>query len=472
MLGPSLLRVERVRQSMAKSALNSNRNTSPISGFRGAVVALTALMVGACTTVPYDPAPQPPQTGPVVQVPQQPMQPSQPTPNEPQQPDQPQDVVEAPIDVPDEAAPFFNNRDGITMPHMAGRDTKRLALLLPFSAQSSRLREEANSMFQAAELALFDRPDADVVLTVLDTKGTPEGARSATHAALQQGADVILGPIIADNVVAASEVAARSGTPLLAFSNDQSVAARGRYLLSFPPEAEVERIVQYAMSEGVTRFAYFGPDDAYGRRVRSAYERIIQAMGGEVTAAETYRGNDISVMQEPAQRLAEFYRQNLRQPFDAYEAILLPEAGTALRSLAPLLPFYGVDPDRVLFMGTSRWDDETIAREPALSGGVFAAADKDARASFVASYDRAYGAAPSGLASLAYDAVLLGSVVADGNPRGRIERTESPLGFYGTDGYLRFGPDGRPERGLAIYQIDQGRFITVEPAPRGPAPES
>jgi branched-chain amino acid transport system substrate-binding protein len=150
----------------------------------------------------------------------------------------------------------------------------------------------------------------------------------------------------------------------------------------------------------------------------------------------------------------------------------LPEGGTALRSLAPLLPFYGVDPARVLFMGTSRWDNSDTVREPALRGGVFAASDKEAREAFLSDFERTYGNEPSTLASLAYDAVQLGAIVADGDPRERINRVESPLGFYGTDGYLRFGPDGRPERGLAVYRIRDGQFSVIDPAPRGPAPES
>lgn len=422
-----------------------------------------------------DPQPQP-GPGPVTEQPQQPTGPTtQPDTPEPTDPSEPDVIVDAPIVVPDEAAPFFNNRDGMTLPHMAGRDIKRLALLLPFSAESPRLRAEANSMFQAAELALFQRPDADVILTVLDTKGTEDGARSAARAALQQGADVILGPIIADNVRAASREAARSGTPLLAFSNDQSVADRGRYLVSFPPESEVDRIVAYAATKGVKNFAFFGPDDAYGRRVRRAYEAAVARVGGEVTASETYKGDDISVMQEPARRLANYHREGragrgvMR---DSFEAILLPEGGTALRSLAPLLPFYGIDPSRVMFMGTSRWDSSATVREPALRGGVFAASDKEARETFLNDFERAYGNAPSSLASLAYDAVQLGSIVADGDPRERITRVESPLGFYGTDGYLRFGPDGRPDRGLAVYRIRDGQFQVIDPAPRGPAPES
>jgi ABC-type branched-subunit amino acid transport system substrate-binding protein len=129
---------------------------------------------------------------------------------------------------------YFNNRDGLTPPHMAGRDTKRLALLLPFSTSSSRLAQEAQSMYRAAEMAVFDRDGTDVLLIALDTKGTEAGARSATKAAIKAGADVILGPILANNVRASSREARRTGTPLIAFSTDQTVAGNGTYLLSFP----------------------------------------------------------------------------------------------------------------------------------------------------------------------------------------------------------------------------------------------
>lgn len=430
--------------------------------FKAALGLIAVLILSACTTVPIEPYP-PQRPGPVAPPPVQPV-PQQPLPEGP--------VEEEIVEIPEEAEPFFNNREGLTLPHMQGRDTKRLALLLPFSSERAGLRAHANSMFRAAELAIFQRPEADVVLIALDTKGTQDGAQSAARAAIQQGADVILGPIIAGNVAAASIEAAPTGTPLLAFSNDQSVADRGRYLLSFPPEAEVERIVNYAASQGIANFAFFGPDDAYGRRVLRAYEQAVLFAGGQITATETYRGNDISVMQEPARRLASFFTRGRGEERDSFEAVLMPEAGTALRSLAPLLPFYGVDPERVLFMGTSRWDDKAIAREPALRGGVFADSDKDARENFLIEYDRAYGDEPTSLASLAYDAVQLGALVADGDPRGRLERIESPIGFYGTDGYLRFTPDGRPERGLAVYSVMDGDFVLIDPAPRGPTPES
>ena len=372
-----------------------------------------------------------------------------------------------------ETGAYFNNRDGMTPPHMTGRDTKRLALLLPFSTTSSRLAQEAQSMYRAAEMAIFDREGADVLLIALDTKGTEAGALSATKAAVKAGADVILGPILANNVKASSREARRSKTPLIAFSTDQTVAGNGTYLLSFPPEAEVERIVDYASGTGATRFAFLGPDSAYGRRVQSAYAEKVETNFGEITAAESYQGNDISVMQAPAQKIAAYYAQgealakanNNTTPM-SFEAILLPEGGTALRSLAPLLPYYEVDPARVQFMGTSQWADPDTVREPALNRGIFAGPDKDTQQVFLDAYDRTYGETATTLASLAYDAVIMGAFVADGNPKLRYNRAENPQGFYGVDGLVSFDADGKPDRGLAVYQIRNGRFVVIDPAPR------
>ncbi len=467
-------------------------NPNPFGhAFKALSLSGFAVLMAACST-----------TGPVpnqapVPVVQRPVTPVQPTPVEPQQETNtniaketesveakevvPTKEVEAPRPAPEPvpAAPipvadtYFNNRDGLTPPHMAGRDTKRLALLLPFSTSSSRLAQEAQSMYRAAEMAVFDRQATDVLLIALDTKGTEAGARSATKAAIKAGADVILGPILAKNVKASSSEASRSKTPLIAFSTDQTVAGNGTYLLSFPPEAEVARIVDYVSGTGTTRFAFLGPDSAYGRRVKSAYADKVVTNFGEVTASESYQGNDISVMQSPAQRIAAFHAEGEEAaklsdgttPM-SFEAILLPEGGTALRSLAPLLPYYEVDPARVQFMGTSQWANPDTVREPALNRGIFAGPDKDTQQPFLDAYDRTYGETATSLASLAYDAVMMGSFVADGNPKQRYDRAENPQGFYGVDGLVSFGTDGKPDRGLAVYQILNGRFVVIDPAPR------
>jgi len=207
--------------------------------------------------------------------------------------------------------------------------------------------------------------------------------------------------------------------------------------------------------------------------VKKTYEQSVKQTGGQITASESYKGRDISVMQEPAKRLADKHvaaersaRQNGASTPMAFEAIILPEGGTALRSLAPLLPFYDVDPADVQFLGTGLWKNEETVREPALAGGIFAGPDPEPQAKFESDYDRSFGEESQRLASLAYDAVSIGAFVADGNPKTRQSRMEDSQGFYGVDGFVQFDKDGKPNRSLAVFQIQNGRFVVIEPAER------
>ena len=440
------------------------------SSFKWLALSAAILTISACTTTQQVPISQNP--GPVAQIPA-PM-PETPV-QEAQIPIVETPVETAPIVTPPPAAQEVMTRDGITPPHMAGRNIKRMAILLPFSAKSSRLRAEASSMLKAAELAVFNRDDADVVLMALDTAGTESGAASAADAALKSGVDVILGPVLSRSVSGAARRARRNDVPVIAFSTDQTIAGNGTYLLSFPPEAEVKRIVDYAASTGAANFAYLGPKSEYGKRVLSAYQSSIRNNGGDLRASESYDGNDITVMQGPARNLASAYKSHKSQagPDDRqhFEAIMLPEGGVPLRSLAPLLPYYDIDPDQVQFLGTSIWHKEDVVREPAINGGIFAGPDQTARQNFLSTYDRQFGEEPSRLASLAFDAVNIGAVVADGSVRSRRRRAEDPVGFFGADGLVRWGADGKPDRGLAVYQIQNGRFVIIDPAPsRAPGP--
>ena len=111
------------------------------------------------------------------------------------------------------------------------------------------------------------------------------------------------------------------------------------------------------------------------------------------------------------------------------------------------------------------WHRDEVVREPALNGGVFAAPDKAIKQDFLDAYDRAFAEEPGRLASLAYDAVNIGAYVADGPIDSRRDRAEAPGGFYGVDGLVAWDADGRPKRGLAIYQIRNGEFVIIEPAP-------
>lgn len=414
------------------------------------VTAAFGLVLSACATPPQNPNNDPIDIDrPVKQNPDG---------VDPQLPDR----VVPPVEKPEDKDAEIAKRDGLTPPHMKGRPIRRIAIMLPFSASNSRLRSEAGSMLQAAEMAVFDRDRADVLLIALDTAGTEAGTRNATKQAMDAGADIILGPLLAPNVTAARDQSRRAGIPIIAFSTNQAVAGDGVYLLSFPPEAEVERITRYAAAQGARSFALLGPDNGYTRRVEPAYRAAVSGIGAQYVITQTYSGSSINDMQGPASELARAYLRGGKR----FDAVLLPESGTQLRSLGPLLPYYDINPAAVKFIGTSLWDRPDTMREPALRGGIFAAPDKEASADFKAAFEATYDAAPSTLASQAYDGVSIAALIAGDKPKDRMARLTDPQGFYGVDGFVRFRQNGTPERGLAVYEVAQGRFILIDPAPK------
>ena len=82
-------------------------------------------------------------------------------------------------------------------------------------------------------------------------------------------------------------------------------------------------------------------------------------------------------------------------------------------------------------------------------------------------YRTAFGAAPSQLASLAYDAVSLVALLSPGVAYHRFTRGAlmDPNGFGGVNGIFRFKADGTSERGLAVLEVTANGPLVVSPAP-------
>lgn len=348
------------------------------------------------------------------------------------------------------------DRDALTLPHMGadGQEPVRVGMLVPLSGPQAPL---GKALLDAAQLAIFEAGRSDLLLIPEDTHGTPAGASAAMQTVIHKGAEIVLGPVLADEVTAVTPIAQGTHTPVVAFSTNSAVAAPGVYLLSFPPELEVNRVVDFAVTSGYHSLAALIPETQYGQVVESAFVSAVQARGATLGPVDHYP-NDTSQMFDPAKRVVDQ---------GGFDAILLPEGGTNLRGLAPLMPYYGVDTHLVKLLGTGLWDEPNVGREAALVGGWFAAPAPEARAAFVQRYTTVYGSAPLRLASLGYDGVALAAALSSAPPGQRFtpENITNPNGFGGIDGIFRFLPNGRIERGLAVNEVTATGFSVVSPAP-------
>ncbi len=340
--------------------------------------------------------------------------------------------------------------------------TVKVALLLPLSGNVNA-QQVAKAMKQAGELALFDFDKPNIKLIPKDTRGTPDGARQAAQDAVKEGAELIMGPLFANEVSAVAPIAQAGHVPVLAFSSDRNVAGNGVYLLSFVAGNDVPRMISYAVSKGKTRFAALFPRNDYGRIVEQAFNTAVQESHGQVVMTKTFTP-DANGMNSPVKEIAALAKKGSAPQIDA---IFIPAGGDTLPSLAPLLPYSELDTRAVQLMGLSGWDYPGVGREAALVGGWFAAPDPKGWQDFTKRYAETYGGAPPRLASLAYDAVSLAISLSNNPPERRFAASEltRSSGFAGVDGLFRLRPDGTAERGFAIMEVQQSGNQTVDPAP-------
>ena len=338
-----------------------------------------------------------------------------------------------------------------------GEGQVRVALILPLSGQGNA-SVAGQSMKNAAEMALAEFKSPNIQLLVKDDGGTVQGAQAGAQQAISEGAEIIIGPLFAQSVSAVGQIARTSNIPVIAFSTDVSVAARGVYLLSFLPETDVRRIVDFSISRGKRSFAALLPDNAYGAVVEGAFQQEVSRRGGRVVVLEKYtlEGNRIN---EASRRVSQAANQ--------VDSIFIPDSPDAVPQVVNALASNGVDLRRVQMIGSGLWEDARISSTAALDGAWYAAPEATGYRNFSARYRARYGQDPVRTATLAYDAVaLVAALVKTQGPQRFSEPSlTNPSGFAGIDGIFRFRPEGTNDRGLAVLRVAPAGGQVLSPAP-------
>lgn len=329
----------------------------------------------------------------------------------------------------------------------------RIALLVPMSGPNAGV---GKSLANATTMALLDTNAETVRITTYDTG---KGVTAAANQALADGNRLILGPLTADDVRVAAPIARNANVPIISFSNDNSVAGNGVYLMGYTPVQSVTRIVSYARSKGVEHFAALVPTGAYGERAGTALLRAVEQAGGSVVSMQTFDRTPGSIT-AAAKKLAQA---------SPYEAVLIADSGRVAIQAVPVLRKNGGATAHIL--GTELWNTEdTLAANADLRGAWFASVADAYYRQLATKYRARFGLAPYRLASLGYDAVLLTvRIAADWKPGTAfpVSRLIDDGGFVGIDGAFRFRREGVADRAMEVQQIDPGKFTVIDAAPKG-----
>jgi len=338
---------------------------------------------------------------------------------------------------------------------------QRIALLLPLSGRAAPIGQ---SMQQAAEMALFESGAKDLALASYDSGDSAETAIQAYRKARTDGVALVLGPLFGNSAAALASSVRQGGANVIAFSNDESAAQPGVWIMGIAAPPQVRRVVDYAVSTGIKRFAIFAPRTAYGEQMSRTLESHVAVRGGAVVAAELFDENSTNLA-AGAQRLAK--EAKIDDTAAGKLAVLVPVAPPRVTTVLAALSGAGIDKSSVQLIGTGVWDTPGIGSEPMLRGAWYAAPDPARRADFERRFTATYGRPPHRLATLTYDAVSLAGQLARQKPGGDFsaQAITNANGWSGIDGVFRFLPDGRVERTLAVIEIQGERNNVVSPAP-------
>ena len=404
-----------------------------LQGRRLILVAATGLLLAGCQIIPQVDGPGSPP--PPVSQPS-----SQPT-------GQP-----GPVTGGDRSPPPIPRDTRTPLPQDEARH--RIALLVPTSGDNARVGQ---SIANATTMALLDTNADGLRITTYDTAGD---ARAAARRAVAEGNELILGPLLGSNVEQVLAEARPANIPLIAFSNDISVASPDVYLMGLTPTQSVARTVQYVRTQGASRYGALVPEGEYGRQAELALIEALRNAGGTLVATERYSRNEGSAA-SAARRL---------RARGGYDTVLIADsprlaivAASELRSEGALTP---------RLLGTELWSGESdIPAADVMSGALFSALSDGRYRRFSESYRNRFGSSPYRIATLGYDSVLLVLRVAGGDWRPGTPFPTSQLtaqgGFLGLDGAFRFQPDGKAQRALEVREVRDGQVVVVSPAPEG-----
>ncbi len=272
------------------------------------------------------------------------------------------------------------------------------------------------------------------------------------------------------------------------YSSKSSLAKDCVYLINFFPQNELSQLMLFLNDDA--RVALLYPENEYGYLINSFIDDIIFQSPAILVNRSSYK-KDLSNVRESIKELGKYelrkyelnrQKQILSSKKDEkskkrlkklerfkttndynFTHILIADYGLNLLQVAPLLPFYDIDPNIVQFMGTGVIDDKTFFYEPSLQGAIFPGIPETSRINIINNYMEIYDDEFLRISTLPYDLIALINFIF---------RKEYKLGdvikllnnpnkrFDGIDGSFYF-KDNMIERDLNILKINNGNSFVI-----------
>ena len=214
------------------------------------------------------------------------------------------------------------------------------------------------------------------------------------------------------------------------FAGDKDLAGGCVYLINFFPEDDLIALFNYFPTD--SKIALLYPENFYGYQINSIIDDIAKKSKSLIINRASYK-EDLTNARLAIKELGKFefrkhelerqkiilknkddiVSKNALKKIKKFETlgevdfthIILPDYGIRLLEIAPLLPFYDVDPNKVQFVGTGVWDDRIFFNEPSLQNAIFSGIEFKKRRKFFEDYLYIYSEKPLRISTIPYDLV-------------------------------------------------------------------
>lgn len=334
---------------------------------------------------------------------------------------------------------------------MHAENSLNVGVLLPLSGQASSI---GTGMQNAMFMALDDLKNNRLALKFYDTKSTEEGAYEAAKQAIREGAELILGPLMGEEVKGMSSVALSDDIPVVSFTTSPQVLQKGIYSIGLLNGEQIQRAISYAASKGRTKLAILVPDNNSGLNILKSAMIAANMNGVSLTKVGFYNPNsmDFSAIVK-----------NITSG-GGFDTVLVADSGNRLKSIASMFAYNDVMYPDVLFLGTAAWDGTNLNKETILYHSVYPMVSKSYGSYFTDKYKETFGEQPKPVYSFAYDSVLLASVLSGKNKDNLDEGITNKSGFIGVNGFFKILPMGQSRHSLEMLEITKDGPQVVSPA--------
>ncbi len=298
---------------------------------------------------------------------------------------------------------------------------------------------------------------------------------------------IFLGPIQSKYTKLLSNYCANE-VIFFSYSSKSSLAKDCVYLINFFPQNELSQLMLYLNDDAKVALLY--PENEYGYLINSLIDDIIFESPAILVNRSSYK-DELSNVRESIKELGKYdlrkyelnrQKQILSSKQDEkskkrlkklerfkttsdydFTHILIADYGLNLLQVAPLLPYYDIDPNIVQFMGTGVIDDKTFFYEPSLQGAIFPGIPEISRINIINNYTEIYDDEFLRISTLPYDLMgLINFIYKEEYKLGDlIKLLNNPKKkFDGVDGSFYF-KDNMIERDLNILKINNGNSFVI-----------